>query len=54
MVTPFFSFAQPLIRYEQGDLAEVGPACSYGRSLPFIIRIVGRIANMFCFPNSIK
>jgi phenylacetate-CoA ligase len=40
----------PLIRYELGDMAEVGspqPAC--GRGLPTLRRILGRYRNMFRF-----
>lgn len=51
VVTPMFSYAQPLIRYEQGDLAEVGEPCACGRKLPVIARIVGRITHMFQFPD---
>jgi len=54
VVTPFFSFAQPLIRYEQGDLVERGEPCKCGRTLPVINRIVGRSAHMFRFPNGMK
>jgi len=40
----------PLIRYELGDLAEVGtahPSC--GRGLPTLRRILGRYRNLFRF-----
>ncbi len=49
IVTPFFSTAQPLIRYEQGDLATWGDPCSCGRSHPVIARVEGRIRNQFRF-----
>ena len=49
VVTPFLSAAQPLIRYEQGDLATWGTPCPCGRSLPTISRIDGRIRNQFRF-----
>src|SRR5262245_30374906 len=50
IVTPFYSYPMPFIRYELGDLAEVGsssPACS--RRLPTIRRILGRYRNLFRF-----
>lgn len=50
VVTPLYSFAMPLIRYEIGDMAEVGsrhPAC--GRGLPTLRRILGRSRNVFRF-----
>jgi phenylacetate-CoA ligase len=49
IVTPFLGTAQPIIRYEQGDLATWGTRCSCGRSLPIISRIDGRIRNQFQF-----
>jgi phenylacetate-coenzyme A ligase PaaK-like adenylate-forming protein len=48
VVTPLFNYAMPLIRYELGDMAEVGtasPLC--GRGLPTLRRILGRYRNMF-------
>jgi phenylacetate-CoA ligase len=50
VITPFNSFAQPLIRYEQDDLAVRGSAgCS--RGLSTIERIVGRVRHMFAMPD---
>jgi phenylacetate-CoA ligase len=46
IVTPLHNFACPLIRYELGDYAEVGPACGCGRGLPVIRRILGRSRNL--------
>ncbi len=46
VVTPLHNFATPLIRYEVGDLAEVGGPCKCGRGLPVITRIAGRTRNM--------
>lgn len=46
IVTPLHNFAGPLIRYELGDYAEVGPACACGRGLPVIRRILGRSRNL--------
>jgi phenylacetate-CoA ligase len=50
IVTPLYNYAMPLIRYELGDLAEVGsvqPACP--RKLPTVRRIFGRYRNLFRF-----
>lgn len=46
VVTDLHNFATPLIRYDLGDYAEVGPACSCGRGSPTLRRIVGRERNM--------
>jgi phenylacetate-CoA ligase len=54
IVTPFFGTAQPLIRYEQGDLATWGKPCACGHSHPVIAKIEGRIRNRFCFPGGHK
>jgi phenylacetate-CoA ligase len=43
IVTPLHNFAMPLLRYQVGDEAEVGPPCSCGRGLPSLTRIVGRL-----------
>ena len=34
VITPFFSTAQPLIRYDHGDLAVAGEGCACGRTCP--------------------
>jgi len=50
VVTPLYNYAMPLIRYELGDMAEVGsaqPSC--GRGLPTLRRILGRTRNLFRF-----
>jgi phenylacetate-CoA ligase len=54
VVTPMHNFAMPLIRYEIGDQAEVGEACSCGRNLPVIKRILGRHQDMVTLPNGEK
>jgi phenylacetate-CoA ligase len=54
VVTDLHNFAFPLIRYEIGDYAEVGEACSCGRGLPVLKRIVGRTRNMLVLPNGDK
>lgn len=51
IVTPLYSTAQPIIRYELGDMAVPGAACSCGRTLPVIERIVGRTTHLFRFPD---
>lgn len=54
IVTPLLGTAQPLIRYEQGDLANWGKPCSCGRPHPVIARIEGRIRNRFQFAGGHK
>jgi phenylacetate-CoA ligase len=45
VVTPLHNYATPLLRYELGDWAEVGPSCPCGRTLPVLTRILGRERN---------
>jgi len=51
VVSSLHNFASPLIRYAIGDYAEVGEACSCGRGLPVLKRILGRVRNMLHYPN---
>jgi phenylacetate-CoA ligase len=51
VVTPLHNFAMPLLRYELGDQAEVGAACSCGRTLPVLSRILGRANNRIILPG---
>jgi len=51
VLTALHNFAMPLIRYELGDYAEVGPPCDCGRSLPVLKRIHGRRRNMLVLPD---
>lgn len=51
VVTTLHNFASPLIRYVLGDRAVVGEACSCGRGLPVLRRIMGRQRNMLVLPN---
>jgi phenylacetate-CoA ligase len=51
VVTPFVSTAQPLIRYEQGDIARAGGVCGCGRSLPMIDAVEGRSTAIFTHPD---
>jgi phenylacetate-CoA ligase len=45
VVTTLHNFAMPLVRYEIGDLAEVGEPCACGRGLPVLRRVMGRTRN---------
>lgn len=47
VVTDLFNSAAPVIRYDIGDHAEVGEACSCGRHLPTLKRIMGRDRGLF-------
>jgi phenylacetate-CoA ligase len=51
IVTPFFNAAQPLIRYDQGDVATAMPICSCGRHLPRLERLIGRTVVLFFHPD---
>ena len=51
VITGLHNFAAPLIRYEIGDFAEMGDACSCGRRLPVLNRILGRQRNMLLYPD---
>lgn len=50
VVTPFYNTAQPLIRYQIGDIAELGVS-QCRRTLPVLQRISGRVAHMFRLPD---
>ena len=51
VITPFFQTAQPLIRYDHGDIVTRGEKCSCGSLLPVIARIDGRQDSIFRFPD---
>lgn len=51
VITSLTNYATPLIRYEIGDMAEVGPPCGCGRTLPVLRRINGRVRNMLRMPD---
>jgi len=51
VVTTLHNFAMPLVRYDIGDYAEVGPPCPCGRGLPVLTRILGRKQNMLTMPS---
>ena len=51
LLTPLHNFAMPLLRYEVGDEAEVGPPCPCGRGLPVLRAIVGRTLDRLLLPD---
>jgi len=51
VITPFFSTALPLIRYEQGDGAELQSPCACNSNLPVIGNISGRQDHFMRFPE---
>ena len=51
VVTDLHNFATPLIRYEIGDYAAVGGACTCGRGLAVLARVMGRQRNMAVLPS---
>lgn len=51
VITSLYNYATPLIRYEIGDMAEVGLPCGCGRTLPVLRRINGRVRNMLKMPD---
>jgi len=51
VVTTLQNYAMPLIRYDIGDYAELGPPCPCGRGLPVLKRILGRVRNMIVAPD---
>ena len=51
LVTSLHSLAMPIIRYELGDLAEWGHACSCGMTLPVIARLWGRTRHQLQLPD---
>jgi phenylacetate-CoA ligase len=51
VLTALHNFAMPLIRYEIGDRAVLGPACRCGRSLPVLAAIPGRARDMLTLPD---
>jgi phenylacetate-CoA ligase len=51
IATPLYNFAMPLIRYEIGDLAEVGETGGCEWQLPTLNRVMGRTRNLFRLPD---
>ncbi len=54
VITQLHNFATPIIRYDIGDLGEVGNACAGGRGLPVLTSIGGRVRNLVCTPDGRK
>ncbi len=54
VATDLRNFATPLVRYDMGDFAEVGPRCSCGRGLPTLSRIFGRERNLVLLPDGTR
>jgi phenylacetate-CoA ligase len=52
VLTGFYNYAMPFIRYAIGDIATVGPAtCACGRALPVIAQVEGRSRYAFVFKD---
>lgn len=52
IVTPFYNYAMPMIRYRNDDIIEMSNTpCPCGRTLPLISTILGRARNMFTFSD---
>jgi phenylacetate-CoA ligase len=55
VVTGFYNYAMPLIRYEVGDIAEAGSMpCPCGRAAPVIAHVDGRTRNAFVFRDGTR
>jgi len=50
-LTALHNYATPLVRYDIGDMAEVGASCPCGRGLPAWRRILGRERNLILMPD---
>ncbi len=51
IITPFFSTALPLIRYDQGDTAKFLPSCDCKSRLPLLGELKGRQDQIMHFPD---
>lgn len=51
VITPLHNFAMPLLRYEIGDRAVLGPPCACERTLPVLATIPGRARDMITHPS---
>ena len=52
IVTNLFNYSMPLVRYEIGDMAVLGPEkCECGNILPTIKKVTGRITDYFVCKN---
>jgi phenylacetate-CoA ligase len=54
VVTDLHNYATPLVRYDIGDAAEVGPPCPCGRGLPTLTRVLGRTRNLVLLPDGTR
>ncbi len=55
VLTGFYNYAMPFIRYAIGDIATVGPdVCACGRSLPVIAQVEGRSRYAFAFDDGTR
>jgi phenylacetate-CoA ligase len=54
VVTPFYNYAMPLIRYRTGDYVVQGGDCSCGTSLPTIERFAGSKPHLFQYPDGAR
>ena len=54
VITDLHNFAMPIIRYQINDWAERGDACTCGRTLPVINRIIGREHSIMTRPDGSK
>ena len=51
VLTSLHNWAMPLVRYDIGDLGEVGGPCPCGRGLPVLRRVLGRRRNRISLPE---
>lgn len=52
IITPFFGTALPLVRYDQGDTAELHPSdCACGSKLPVLRNVTGRQDQILRLPD---
>jgi phenylacetate-CoA ligase len=51
VVTDLHNYATPLVRYDIGDVAQVGPPCPCGRGLPTLRHVLGRQRNLIRLPD---
>jgi phenylacetate-CoA ligase len=51
VITDFFSYAMPLIRYDTGDVANWGPRCLCGLDVPVFEKVGGRLTETIYDPS---
>jgi phenylacetate-CoA ligase len=51
VATSLLNYATPLLRYDLGDIVELGEACPCGRGLPVLRRVMGRVKALVHLPN---